>query len=342
MKRFIKQLFRFALIGHIPLLILVILYLVKDPFKVIYKYDQLYDSKSKGWVGLNKDFVSTTTFIKNYDTYKYNSFIFGNSRSIFYQIDQWKKYLSPNSNCFHYDASNEALYAIDKKLSFLDKKGVDIKNAMLVIDYSTIAQYKPKSGHLFIITPVLVNNKNILKFHLTFFLAYMSPKFLYAYFDFLISGEVKPYMREKNLLDNRPRNYSDITNELKYDFFEDQINKGEYYSPERMKLFLKRDTIQTYSPIAIYENQKILFQNIKSIFLKHQTNYKIVISPLYNQHKLNPVDLKYMQELFGKNNVYDFSGVNEMTADYRNYYEPSHYRPHIANQVMREVYSRSK
>ena len=146
-------------------------------------------------------------------------------------------------------------------------------------------------------------------------------------------------MRKKNLLDNRKRNYSDITNELKFDLFEEEIRQNKFYTEEKIKLFQKRDSVQKFSPVAIKENQKVLLTNIRSVFRNHQTNYKIVISPLYNQLKLNPADLKYMKELFGENNVYDFSGINKITEDYRNYYEPSHYRPDVANEIMKEIYS---
>jgi len=93
MKRFIKRLLKFSVFLIIPFLALLVLYVKMDPFKVIKSYDSFYDANKNVWVALNKDFVSTTTFIKNSKHTNYNSFIFGNSRSVFYQIDDWKKYL---------------------------------------------------------------------------------------------------------------------------------------------------------------------------------------------------------------------------------------------------------
>ena len=54
--------------------------------------------------------------------------------------------------------------------------------------------------------------------------------------------------------------------------------------------------------------------------------------------KLNESDLIYLKDTFGEDNVFDFSGINEFTNDYRNYYEISHYRPHVARKILEIVY----
>ena len=164
MKQFIKKLLNFSFFLTIPFLALLCLYIILDPFKVLKSYDSFYDINSSGWVGINKDFVSTTTFIRNSEKIDYNSFIFGNSRSIFYQIVDWKKHLDSDSKCYHFDASGEALWTLNKKIEFIDKQGNNLNNILLILDYETIIQDKPKEGHLFIISPPLVNNSNLFDF----------------------------------------------------------------------------------------------------------------------------------------------------------------------------------
>lgn len=313
-------------------------YVVLDPFKVLKSYHSYYDLDAKGWVGLNKDFVSTSTLINNSKSIDYNSFIFGNSRSIFYQILDWQKYLPADSKCFHYDASDEALWALEKKIQFIDQEGMKLKNVLIVLDYASLIQDKPKSGHLFIISPKLVDNANIIDFHKSFITAFLSSDFLFAYSDFNISGAVKPYMREGNLLDDRPHNYDVETNEIRFDYLEDLIRKNKYYDSKRLAVFYERDSTQVYSPIAIKQKQKDILNNIKDVFEKHNTKVKIVISPLYDQKKLNTADLSYLKMNFGPDNVFDFSGINEITNDYENYYENSHYRPHITRKIMNVIY----
>jgi hypothetical protein len=41
---------------------------------------------------------------------------------------------------------------------------------------------------------------------------------------------------------------------------------------------------------------------------------------------------------FGSSNVYNFSGKNEFTTDLSNYYESSHYRPLLADKILKEIY----
>ncbi|KAA6321899.1 hypothetical protein EZS27_028503 [termite gut metagenome] len=340
MKNFLTNLKHFAIIGFIPLFLLFIVYLILDPFKVIKSYDTFYDINAKGRVGLNKDYISTTTFIKNYKKQNYDSFVFGSSRSMVYQISDWRKYLSPQSHCFHFNASSEILYGLQKKIEYIDSKGIEIKNALLVLDHSTFEK-ESNSGHLWIISPALVGNSNILNFHFTFFKAFLSPKFLYAYLDFVISGKIKPYMTKNHLLEGGTLNYDVSSNEHRwYDFSENMINNNEsaYYTKERLSVFYKRDTLLKYSPISIRENQKKMLNDIQRIFNKHKTNYRIVISPLYDQLKLNKTDLEYLENVFGKDNVFDFSGINTFTQDYTNYYEDSHYRPHVARKIMEKIY----
>ncbi len=331
MKKFIQNIIYFSLIGIIPLFFLVLIYLYTDPFKVIKTYDSFYDNSTNGRVGINRDYVSTTTFINNHNKKKqnYNSFIFGNSRSILYQISDWKKHLPKNSQCFHFDASSESLLALNKKMEFINNNGFKINNVLLVLDKSILVQDTPKKGHLFVISPVLVNYINIYNFHLSFIKAFLSFKFLFTYADFRLSGHIKPYMKTNFLLDDEPLKYDVLTNEVRQDFFEKCIQENRYYTPEIMLGFYKRGKIQIQSTISIKESQKNILNNI-------------VISPLYDQLKLNSNDLNYLKALFGSNNVFDYSGINYITNDYRNYYEKSLYRPHIARAIMDNIYSKQK
>ena len=65
---------------------------------------------------------------------------------------------------------------------------------------------------------------------------------------------------------------------------------------------------------------------------------RVLISPDYDQKELHPYDRKILQSIFGKENVYDFSGINEFTKDYHNYYESGHYRPSLGNKLLERIY----
>jgi len=341
MRAFLKKVVIFISIGLIPFIIAGILYLKYDPFKVLYNYKCYIETNKKATVTLDKDYVSTSTFINNNSTQKYNSFIFGNSRSIFFEINDWKPYLKNDARCFHYDATGESLWAINKKINFINKSGNKIKNILLIFDHATLVQDHGANTHLGIISPQLVNYSNILKFHKTFFFTFLEPEFFFTYMDYQLSGKVKQYMKESYILDHRKRDYDPITNEMRFSYFENLIENNEYYTPNRLSVFYKRDTLnQFFSKKCIGEKQEIMLNNIASIAKKHNTNLKIIISPLYDQKKLNPKDLNYLIKLFGKENIFDFAGINSFTNDYRNYYESSHYRPHVTREILRKVYSK--
>jgi hypothetical protein len=146
MKQFLKRLIYFALIGSIPIISFLILYFYYDPFKVLRNYDDY----SNQFIAPNRDYVSTTMFIKNYKKYNYNSFIFGSSRTIAFRPNSWRKYLGDNSIPFMFDASNESIYGIYTKLKYLDSINVKLKNVLIILDRdASFLNLKNHEGHLF-------------------------------------------------------------------------------------------------------------------------------------------------------------------------------------------------
>ncbi len=83
-----------------------------------------------------------------------------------------------------------------------------------------------------------------------------------------------------------------------------------------------------------------MLNEIIDVFRKQKTEYKIIISPAYDQLKLAPQDKIQLENIFGKENVYDFAGINPITNNYRNYYEHSHYRPHVTKHILSEIYKK--
>jgi hypothetical protein len=90
----------------------------------------------------------------------------------------------------------------------------------------------------------------------------------------------------------------------------------------------------------IDDNAVKLLSDILRIFKKHNTSYKLVISPLYNTPKFNSKDFQTLVSIFGSENVFDFSGNNQITTNHRNYYERSHYRPEVGKEIFQIIYSK--
>ena len=77
MKKFILKLLLFS----IPIYLVIGSFFVFDPFKILYSYNNLNQSAIDG-VPLNNDFLGTEVYINQVKQYQYDSFVFGNSRSI--------------------------------------------------------------------------------------------------------------------------------------------------------------------------------------------------------------------------------------------------------------------
>ncbi len=253
---------------------------------------------------------------------------------------RWEKHINTD-RCYHFDASGESLYGIERKLAFLQKMGVPIKNVLIVFDQQACSITKNTGEtHLFKKDPLLSGQSKI-DFQVECLKAFFDVNFLTAYTTFLFTHRVSKDMTDKLLLNNIESHYDPATNEESFPAYEAQIakDKDAFYGP-RLGLFYKRDTIQKYAPPTIGSEQRQLIYNIKSIFDDNHTNYRLVISPLYDQVKFDTTDLSVLDSIFGKQYVFDFSGINDITQNMYNYYENSHYRPFIANRIMDSIYAR--
>jgi hypothetical protein len=335
MKRYLRKIaFFFS-----PLFAVLLLYVIMDPFKVLRDYEVYYTSGKADYVVLNRGYVSTETFMRQHAREQYDSFIFGNSRSLFWQVRDWKPFLHEGASCFHMDGSDESLYNLHRKVRYMDAQGVRIRHALFVVDFSLLGRAEPQTGHLTATPPRLTGYRNVASFHGAFLLSYLDPHFLLAYYDFTVFGTYRDYMRDHNVLNAEPMTYDVGTNEIRYPQFEEAIAAGTYYAGKRRSLFFERREHTPSSPACLGREHLRLLTEIRDILHRQGSVLHIVISPLYNQRALHSRDLARLEEVFGKESVHDYSGVNAITEDYRNYYELSHYRPHVAARIMRELYA---
>lgn len=331
MRTFLRTLSLFL----IPFLALLVLYFVWDPFRVVYHHAPYY--KDGDFIGINRGYASTMTYTEQKDLYKYDSFIFGNSRSISFRSEDWKQFLPDSSSCFHFDASGGSVLGLYEKLSYIDRCGGTIRNALFVIDNSLLDRYE-MDGHLFEPAPVLKGNnfQYWMKFHMDNIKAFLTPSFFFAVVDFSLFRKMRPYMGF--MVDDRPVVYKCKTNDIYNEEAEMKMSSGEYYNQDRLKVFENAQFPGEQSTYSLNDRKIALLHKIKDILNEHNTSYKIVISPLYDQVKLNKETIQVLCAIFGDNNVYDFSGPNKWNADYHNYYEAWHFRPHVARELMSLIY----
>ncbi len=333
MNAFIKKVLLFLIVGSFPLWFLLLGYFIFDPFMVLREYDDF----SYSYVLPNRDYISTEIYLRNYPTQKYNSFIFGSSRTLAFRPDSWEKNLNGNSNPYVFDASGESIYGINKKIKLIDHLGEKIDNALIILcEDVSFQRAENHEGHLYIKHPE-TSGENKLSFHMTFIKAYYNPTFLLSFYDYKLTGNFKPYMSE--FLESRKMAFDKINNKMIIeDQEEDLLKDPESYYSKRESVFYPRGINEKNDSLpqinAIHQE---LLEEIVAILEKQNTNYYVVIGPLYNQVKFHPKDLALLKEYFG-DRLYDFSGINSFTEEITNYYESSHYRPIVGDSIMNYIY----
>ena len=333
MKKFAKYIFLFLL----PLIVIMLPFFIGDPFKILRHYDRYYPEDGQPlYLNINRSYVSTRMYLQYRDSFLYNSFIFGSSRSGNFLMEDWKQYLPDSASYFHFDGYGESLYLVHKKLLFVNGKS-HIDNVLLPVDAELLGKDTPFKGHIWVTPIELLDYHQLGEFYGEHVRAYLSPKLFLAYTDLLLNLKVKSYMIEWGVVDTVPIHYLLYSNEREKHI--PVIPCPEAYYTERLLndfASARRDT-SDYAPM-LKENHKSMLRDIKSVFDQNHTNYKIVINPMWNQRCLAQEDVDYLIEIFGKDNVFSFEGKNIITEDYHNYQNATHFWPHIAAKMMQIIY----
>jgi hypothetical protein len=312
----------------LPAIVVIGLYIYLDPFKVIFHYSNYYENTYG--VDLNRDFISTEKYLRESKTRNYQAFILGNSRSRCYEVNTWAGLINvPTNKCYHFDAYSESISGIEKRAQLIAKTQDTVSDVLIIMDEEVLKDASSESEVLFIKHPELTDRSR-LDFHLAFFKAFGNPEFLGSYI--------------KHRYRNEPGSwkYDPVTNELSLSNLEKIINSNpdSFYSSIKSQFPETRNVSE--SSRSIHAKQLLSLQHIAAIFKSRKTSVKIVINPMYDQIKINAADLQCLQQLFGKENVFDFSGVNKFTLDYTNYYDGRHYRTKVSEQILEIIYNQKK
>lgn len=144
MRRYLRHIFWF----FSPMMALLLVYVIDDPFMLYWQYDNLYEYGSRKQCV--NDAYRGIRWMKQYnDSMHYNSFIIGSSRSIFYYVEDWKKHIDGNARCFHFNQSSDNLLGGLQRVQYLYNHYTSITNMLLIIDREYLADMTPRKGHLF-------------------------------------------------------------------------------------------------------------------------------------------------------------------------------------------------
>lgn len=308
-------------------MLLLAWYIIDDPFMLYWSNEHLFEYGQRKQCG--NDAYRGIRWMDQYDdTMHYNSFIVGSSRSGFYNIEDWKPYLADDASCFHFSQNGDNLLGSWQRIKYLYNRFDRIDNILLVMDPSFIEDMKPHRGHLFMQPWQVTGRKDFMEFNREHIVAFFSWDYQKRLWGLTNEDTDLHYY------------YIPEYNELHKDGAEALLDSlpEAYYACLDVIFPYDRSGIETISEPKILEEQCQALIEIRDLFVSHHTDYRIVISPMYDQVKLNPQDLQFLNETFGEDKVFDFSGINEYTNDVSNYYEKNHYRPKLCKRLLERLY----
>lgn len=317
----------------LPFFILVVLYVCIDPFMVVFKYENF---NRRSYIPKNRDYVSTEVFLNSVDNQNYNSYIFGSSVALFVRPSIWQDYLPEGSKIFSFDASRENIAGIWSKIRYLDHKKYPLNNSLVVIDYNYVFEEPDVDNVLFMKDPRILHSSKY-RFQYKHFIKIFDFHFMIALIDYGLNRNYKPYMSDYLL--NERAHLDPITNEYVNISIHDELRADSIgYYERRSDKFSVRDEVYCEYKQQISAAHIIMLNEIKSIFNQNKTNYKIIIAPNYKQISFSKPDLRILREIFGEDNVFDFSGINSISEEKSNFYDPLHFKVYVGKQLLDEAY----
>jgi hypothetical protein len=313
---------------------MILIIIFWDPFKIFFKYS----NEDYNDIGANRESYCLRLLDESTDTI--SNFIIGNSRSLAYRTNYWSRKINskPNS-CFHYDGSGLGLYRLTNAVDYLCAQ-YQMKNLFIVFDLGMLSEVSnPES--IFSIQPPEVSGIDPIKFYSSFIKASINSTFILSKIVYFFTNRYYDFMKFY-IPTSKYRSYTNIKTgdyTFPYEKAIELDSIGYYNSIPKMYELYDRSVNQVVSEKRINNKQIILLEKLKNILEKEKVSCKLVISPLYDQVRINESDLEFLIEIFGEDNVFDFSGINDLTNKVDHYYENSHYKPFIANEIMDEVYS---
>ena len=318
-----KRFVLLCLLALLPVFMLVALYVVKDPFHVVKPYQGcVYNPGDTIALTINWGHVTIESY-KYFDPEgHFDSFIFGSSLSGYYRIKDWKPYLPADARPFHFNASRETLNGILNKLNYLTSRGVEIKNALIIMEDEMLRRKPLDSDVLFVQHPATAREVSWWNFHQLYFNAFRRPE--------LVGYLLYPKALTQTVLD---KGYAttDITNRIEninegYYAWADSViavNPSEFFTPEHIAQY-SLPLMELPCPPKVNSWVAAMLRDIAHVLKKQGTEYHIIIPPHYGYEAIDSQDLYILEDIFGENRVHDYSHDPELGSQLCHYYDDGH------------------
>lgn len=321
------KLFKRALILLLPLLVISVYFFIKDPMKIIHDIE---DPTSKGV--LMNDRLYQVEYLKR-SNIEYNGFIFGSSRSKAFKTKNWNTFTTSEITPYHMGVNDETLYGLERKINYLDSLGYQLDHVLIVMDHRLLSLLDNHEAHVFREHYALTGETSS-SFYQRFVNAFFNFSFLKEYFSYQSTGKVE---HKGEFLWDPGFRHNATTGDIFYVRMDSLIRQDSMkFYKENNSTFHKRK--KSISKELINKQAMSYLMKIKHVLTTNKSSFKLVVTPNYDLVQLNQKDLKKLELVFGKLNVFDYSGSNQFTNEVGNYYEHKHFKPYIANSLMKLVY----
>ncbi|MCR5746680.1 MAG: hypothetical protein K6G03_03140 [Lachnospiraceae bacterium] len=302
MKKFIIKCIVFALILGV---IFIPFSVILDPYNVFH----VSDPRNTG-VEPNKNYMKMNNVIKHPD--KYDSFLFGSSRVGFINVDKM-------DDGVYYDM----MYSEGTPAEHLDnlkvmiKRGIIPKNVTIGLD--DISYFVDPALHTGQLYRLPFPWDGTISDKAGFFL---------RYFDLITLSESLDVMKDKK--DNDP------------DY------PGRLLESGTENLFIPTDfnyeNAKAWWSDYYYPREQSLeeIRQIKELCDENGINLRIFTNPTHAMTYAKGMDngyLVFLEELAEVTPYWNFSGFNDVTLNYSNYYETSHYSPAVGDMIIDVIYN---
>lgn len=332
MKRFVIRLLSLIIA---PILILLGVYVLTDPFRILKPFSPHYFSKT------NRDYMSSELFIRNYPKYQYDSYVFGSSKCYSINSYHWLKYLPENSRQFVFQAWSETLTGMEQKINYIDGHGLNLRNVLILIDIPDTFSENQLPTKARSIKDFRISGQSEFSYQATQFWNYLQrPSFWYSSVVREIKG-IKPIIHFDTVSNDWFGFLARVNLDVKPPM--DSLSRCSKTVRETFlkEIATKTDADLQKSPMLIDGSFEEQLLHIKAVFDKHGTDYKIVITPAYcyTHPCMNRQDLELLQEVFGKENIFDYSGKNGLTTNCYNFFDPLHFDFSVGWQIIEDIYN---
>ncbi len=342
----IKKLLGQLLLLSLPLLCILISFFAFDP----YGFFLPLEKKPGALIPISDDYMAVERYLNYDDKLHYNSFTFGNSKTLAYLSSDWCQHLD-NCSAFKFGVPGECIFNIYNKLKLIDSRNQHLKNVLILLDSKVFVNFKNSQkffqGPAYLHHPYSTDGT-----WMEFYTSYL--KFYFSDFAFLQVAKYKltgTYSTSMTEFFKDPKEYESINSSLQFLPFSNEVinvaaehelemDSSGYYEKNKTKFVSRTFLLKENRPWSIQKEDLEYMKSMLQLFKKHNSNYKIILGPNYDQLPFPQNQKNQLISIFGKANVYDFTGVNSYTNSMSNYYEQSHYRTKVGKNILEKIYSK--